>query len=86
MRNPKELKCFLIVFDVHTKSSSRIFAVPLPGWNKPGLDIYFPDRHGLFKQTDGVTINTDLSHFSDFDWVSEKDAAFTAMDIRFNYE
>lgn len=31
LRSPKELKCFLIVFEVHTKSNNRIFAVPLPG-------------------------------------------------------
>lgn len=31
LRSPNQLKCFLIAFEVHTKSNSRIFAVPLPG-------------------------------------------------------
>jgi hypothetical protein len=86
MRSPKELKCLLIVFEVHTKIDSRIFAVPLPGWNKPGLDIYFPERHKQFTEKDGTTINCEFTQFYGFDYVAEKDAAFMAMDIWFNFD
>jgi hypothetical protein len=86
MRNPEELKCFLIVFEVHTKSNRRIFAVPLPGWSKPGIDIYFPDIHKQFTEENGTTINCDFTQFYGFDYVAEKDAAFMAMDIWYNFE
>jgi hypothetical protein len=85
LRSPKQLKCFLIVFEVHTKSNSRIFSVPLPGWSEPGLDIYFPDRHNQFIN-DETTINCDLTNFSGFEYVTDKDAAFTALDVWFNFE
>lgn len=86
LRRPKELKCFFIVFEVRTNSNSRIFGVPLPGWNKPGLDIYFPEKHGLFGTKEMITHDCDFTHFSGMDYVAEKKAAFTAMDIWFNFE
>jgi hypothetical protein len=86
LRSPKEFRCFVIGFEVHTKSTSRIFAVPLPGWSEPGLDIYFPDKHKQFSKTEMTVVNTDFTNFSGFDWVAEKGAAFTATDIWFNFE
>lgn len=37
---PKELRCFLIVFSLKTKSQSRRFAVVLPGPSDPGIKVY----------------------------------------------
>lgn len=38
--SPVELQCFLIVFDVKTKSKSRRFAIALPGISNKGVEIY----------------------------------------------
>lgn len=37
---PKELRCFLIVFSLRTKSRSRRFAIALPGPSDPGITVY----------------------------------------------
>lgn len=37
---PKEMQCFLIIFNLKTTSQSRQFAIALPGTSGPGLKIY----------------------------------------------
>jgi hypothetical protein len=37
---PKDLQCFLIIFKLTTKSSSRQFAIVLPGPSNPGIKVY----------------------------------------------
>lgn len=37
---PKELRCFLIIFELKTKSKARKIAIALPGHYKEGGDIY----------------------------------------------
>jgi hypothetical protein len=37
---PKDLQCFLIIFRLNTKSSSRQFAIVLPGPSNPGIKVY----------------------------------------------
>lgn len=40
IKKPKELRCFLVVFNLKTKSSKRQFAICLPGPTEPGIEIY----------------------------------------------
>ena len=40
IKEPKDLRSFLIIFNLETKSSKRQFAICLPGPTEPGLEIY----------------------------------------------
>jgi len=40
IKKPKELRSFLIIFNLTTKSVTRQFAICLPGLSEPGLKIY----------------------------------------------
>ena len=37
---PKELRCFLIIFKLFTENSETLHAVVLPGFNDDSLEIY----------------------------------------------
>lgn len=40
IREPKELRCFLVVFDITTESKKYKCAIAIPGPSAPGLEIY----------------------------------------------
>lgn len=40
IKQPKELQCFIIAFELKTKSKTRRFSVALPGYTDPGRNIY----------------------------------------------
>lgn len=37
---PKEFRCFIVVFQLQTKTSKKTFSIVLPGLSAPGINIY----------------------------------------------
>lgn len=75
---PNELKSFLIVFNLKTKSHIRQFAIVLPGPSKPGVEVY-----DFIKNTVNVGNGTKfttatLEHISERDYLKNKKDAFAS--------
>lgn len=78
IKSPKELRCFLIIFNLSTKSKSRQFAIALPGQSDPGLKIY-DYIENILCQGDGTDfINIDIEHLKDRNWLTEKKLTFAS--------
>lgn len=72
IRSPKELRCFLIIFNLKTDSGTRKIAIALPGPYENGLDIY--ENIKTLLGTDGLSQNVTLDHINDEGFVlNEKD-------------
>jgi hypothetical protein len=50
IKSPKELRCFLAIFNLKTNSKVRQFAIALPGPSTPGIKIYENiDKSNIFQ-------------------------------------
>jgi hypothetical protein len=74
---PEELKCFLIVFNLSTKSSTKQFAIALPGTSKPHLEIYNNIESILCRNKEGFA-HLHLEHLFDKEYATERKWAFAS--------
>jgi hypothetical protein len=75
--SPKELRCYLIVFNLITKSKKRQYSIALPGPSSPGIDVYKNIESLLFQGGKGYQ-NCQLEHISDLAFVRESENAWGA--------
>lgn len=73
---PKELQCFLVVFNLKTASQTRQFAIVLPGHSMPSIKVYDFISNELCVG-DGTTFcNAMLENISQRDYLQKKEFAF----------
>lgn len=77
VNKPKELLCFLVIFNLATKNKSRQFAIALPGFSVPGVNIYNNLEKILCKNGNG-NIEANIEHLYNWDYVSQKKLTFAA--------
>lgn len=77
VREPKELRCFLIIFKLKTKSGVRKFNIALPGLSEPDLNIY--ENIGNLLCTDGTHQNIILDHINDKGFLQKKEDTFAYL-------
>lgn len=78
IKSPKELRCFLIIFNLITKSKVRRCGIALPGPSDPGLKIY-DNIDNILCKGDGTKFESiDIEHLGDTDWLAEKKLAFAS--------
>jgi hypothetical protein len=77
INSPNYLRCFLIIFNLKTKSKTRQFAIALPGPSEPGYKIYENIEKKLCADSHDV-INFELQHITDSDFVTNKNKAWGA--------
>lgn len=75
---PKDLRSFLIVFSLHTKSKSRQFAIVLPGATSPGLGVYDFIENNLCVGRNGF-LNGMIEHIPSRDYLRNKDYVFAGQ-------
>ncbi|GAA3976294.1 hypothetical protein GCM10022210_28750 [Mucilaginibacter dorajii] len=75
LKTPKELNCFVVIFDLKTKSTSRRFSVMLPGPSAPGVKIY-SNFKTLFGEISNSNIPFELEHLPVKKYVSDIKLAF----------
>ena len=73
---PKELRSFLVIFNLVTKSQSRQIAIALPGPSKNGLKIYDYIKNNLCTERGGELNRCTLKHIPQKDYLKIKDYAF----------
>ncbi|MBS1556719.1 MAG: hypothetical protein JSU09_17505 [Bacteroidetes bacterium] len=75
---PKELRCFLVIFSLRTKSLSRQFGIVLPGPSEPSIKVYdFIEKE--LCTGDGTTfLNIVSEHIPNENYLSQKQYAFVA--------
>ncbi len=76
IKSPKELMCFVAIFNLKTESKIRQFAIALPGPSTPGIDIY-KNIEKLLCQGDGYQ-HIRIEHIPDDDFVKRMDIAWGA--------
>lgn len=67
--SPKELRCFLIYFELKTKSQKYKFAIVLPGPNEPGIEVYNNLEERITK---GKSLSCRLEHIPNSNYVADK--------------
>lgn len=77
IKAPQELRCFLIVFELSTKSKLRQFAIALPGPSSPGIKIYENLEKYLCNDSVG-SVDVDIEHLGERDYIKEKGLAFAS--------
>ncbi|ELR73515.1 hypothetical protein C900_04367 [Fulvivirga imtechensis AK7] len=75
--SPKELGCYLMIFNLKTKSSKKQFAIALPGPSSPGIGVYKNIDSFLYQDGDGFQ-NLQLVHIPDFAFVRNTQNAWGA--------
>ncbi|HMJ46804.1 MAG TPA: HNH endonuclease [Ferruginibacter sp.] len=75
--NSKDLQCFLVIFNLSTKSCKRQFAIALPGASAPGVEIYKNIESILCQNKEGFS-SVKLEHLCDRDYLTEKRFAFAS--------
>jgi hypothetical protein len=78
---PKELKSFLIIFSLATKSATRQFAIVLPGPSSPGIEVYDHIEKNLCVGDGTGFLNGFFEHIIVEDFLKEKKFAFIANEI-----
>lgn len=73
--SPKELRCFLVIFDLITPSRNYQFSIPLPAPFKSGLTIYDNIREELSKGNSSVTID----HIPEDDYLRDEELVTYSM-------
>ena len=73
---PKELRCFLIIFSLRTKSSSRQFGIALPGPGEPGIKVYDFITNELCKGDGTTFLNIMSEHIPEENYLKDKNYAF----------
>ena len=76
IREPKELRSFLVVFDLKNKNNLSRIGVFLPGPGKPGIEIY----DFLISKTD-PNINIKAVHIYDNDFISNTDMPLSSNNL-----
>jgi hypothetical protein len=79
IKSPKELRCFLIIFDLKTKSKKRQFAIALPGPSLPGISVYENIEKICCDDSVDEYIHLELEHLKDLDYVKETKNAWGAI-------
>jgi hypothetical protein len=80
INKPEEFKCFLIVFNLSTKSSTKQFAIALPGTSSPHLDIYKNIELILCQNKEG-SAHLNLEHLFDKEYATQKKWAFASHQL-----
>ncbi|MDW7694576.1 HNH endonuclease [Flammeovirgaceae bacterium SG7u.111] len=75
---PKELRCFLVIFRLETKSISRQFAIVLPGPSELGLKVYDYILSNLCVGDGTEFMNGTSEHIEEKDFLKNKDYAFAS--------
>jgi hypothetical protein len=75
---PKELRSFLIIFSLVTKSKSRQFAIVLPGPSAPGIDVYDYIEKNLCVGDGSGSLTGFSEHINVDNFLKEKEFAFAA--------
>lgn len=70
IKEPKELRSFLIIFNLETKSSKRQFAICLPGPTEPGIKIY-ENIEKLLCSGNGF-VNIETEHINENELLTKK--------------
>lgn len=76
IKSPKELMCFVAIFNLSTESKVRQFAVALPGPSAPGIKIY-ENIEKILCTGDGFR-HIEIEHIPDIDFVKNVDYAWGA--------
>lgn len=77
---PKELQCFLIIFNLLTKCSKRQFAIALPGTSQPNLKIFNNIESILCQNKEGFT-HLNIEHLFDKPYITEKKWSFASHQL-----
>nr|WP_300667107.1 HNH endonuclease [Fluviicola sp.] len=77
IREPKELRCYLIIFDLITKSGKMQCAIALPGPSSPSIGIYENIEKILGKDETGDT-TIKIEHIPTEDFLLEKQFTFVS--------
>lgn len=75
---PKELQCFLVIFNLNTLSTTRQFAIALPGPSKPGIEIYNSIEKMFCSERKGEFLKATLEHIPQKYYLHNKDGAFVS--------
>lgn len=78
INTPKEFYCFVVVFNLVTKSSTRQFAVALPGFSSPGYKIYENIESILCQNKEGFT-RLNFEHLEERNYVGVKKWTFAPL-------
>lgn len=70
IKKPKELRCYLIIFELETKSRDYQFAIALPGPNTPGLKVY-ENIQKILSNDETDSIDCELEHLIEMDFISK---------------
>lgn len=70
IKKPKDLQSFLVIFNLTTKSTTRQFAICLPGPTNPGLKIY--ENLEKFLCNEEGFVNVDIEHIDGKDLLTLK--------------
>jgi hypothetical protein len=71
IKEPKELRSFLIIFNLKTKSTKRQFAVLLPGPSEPIIDVYKNLDKILINEANDDSLPCELEHIPSLDFVGD---------------
>ncbi len=77
INKPTDLQCFLVIFELATKSGRRQFAIALPGATKPGLMIYENMKKNLCMDEAGSS-SLNLEHLYDREYARDKKLTFAS--------
>ena len=75
---PKELRSFLVIFNLKTKSQTRQFGIVLPGPSTPGIDVYDFITNQLCIGDGTKFTNAMLEHILAGDYLRKKEFAFAS--------
>jgi hypothetical protein len=77
VKSPVELRCFLVIFNLTTKSAKRQYAIALPGPTSPGIKIY-DNIERILCNGSGEKINIEIEHLGEEDYLLQKDLTFAS--------
>lgn len=80
VNNPKELQCFLIIFDLFSNGVKKQFAIALPGLSHPGLKIYENIEAILCQNKEGSS-HLNIEHLYNWDYVTKKKWRFASHSL-----
>ncbi|WP_343523838.1 HNH endonuclease [Pedobacter sp.] len=78
VRIPKELQCYLVIFNLKTNSTTTQFAVMLPGPSAPSTSIYKFYEENLCVDRLGKTANIVVEHIAEREFLKIKEYAFAS--------
>lgn len=75
---PKELRCFLVIFSLRTKSSSRQFGIVLPRPSEPSIKVYDFIEQELCTGNGTTFLNIMSEHIPNENYLSQEQYALVA--------